>query len=88
MQGELFDNIPELRFCEGIFTKCRDIAKSRLPMPVKGETIDEYREELRDETRLEFAYRLRKLADDIEKSTLERQKNLIEYFYKDINARE
>ena len=33
-QGGLFDDIPELRFCQDIFVKSKKLAKSRLPSPV------------------------------------------------------
>lgn len=83
-QGCLFDDIPELIFCQDIFVKSRKLAKSRLPRPVAGETQEGYQQDLRDETRLEFCVQLRHLADKIEANTLDRQNKAIDCLYKGI----
>lgn len=83
-QGNLFDTIPELRFCQDIFIKSKNIAKKRLPCAVAGETKEEYIINLNDEIRLEFCQQLRNLADAIEKNTLARQKKAIDCLYKGI----
>ena len=83
-QGDLFDDIPELRFCQDIFVKSRKLAKSRLPRPVVGETQEDYQQELKDEIRLEFCVQLRHLADKIETTTLARQRKAIDCLYKGI----
>lgn len=86
MQGSLFDDIPELRFFETVFENCQKIAKERYPFPLKSEEKSEYRQLLREETRLEFAEHLRRLADNIEKNTLKRQKETINVLYDKMNA--
>ena len=73
MQGELFDNIPELRFWTSIIASSRKIAKQRLPRPVNGQTEDEYNEELKIESTLEIAYMLRTIAEHLEIKALKRQ---------------
>ena len=83
-QGGLFDDIPELRFCQDTFVKSRKLAKSRLPRPVVGETQEDYQQELKDEVRLEFCVQLRQLADKIERTTLARQREAIDCLYKGI----
>lgn len=81
-QGSLFDDIPELRFCQDIFAKSKMLAKARLPRPVDGETIEDYQINLHDEIRLEFCAQLRNLADKIETKTLARQNKSIDCLYK------
>ena len=73
MQGELFDDIPELRFWTRIIASSHRIAKQRLPHPVKGQTIEEYNEELQAESTLEIAYMLRTIADHLETKALKIQ---------------
>lgn len=73
MQGELFDDMPELRFWTSIIASSHRIAKQRLPRPVKGQTVEEYNEELQAESTLEIAYMLRTIADHLETKALERQ---------------
>lgn len=85
-QGSLFDDIPELRFFETVFENCRKIAKRRYPCQLKAEDRTEYIQLLKDETRLEFAEHLRKLADNIEQNTLKRQKNTINILYEKMDA--
>lgn len=58
---------------------CRNYVKEKLPSPVDGQDYDEYLKELKDETDLEFAYRLRKIADDIEKRILEPLKEEVRF---------
>lgn len=83
-QGSLFEDIPELRFCQDIFIKSKCIAKKRLPYPISGETKEEYQIDFRDEIRLEFCAQLRNLADKIEKNTLARQNKAIDCLYKGV----
>ena len=73
MQGELFDDIPELRFWTSIIASSKKIAKQRLPHPVKGQTVEEYNEELHSELTLEIAYMLRTIAEHLETKALKRQ---------------
>ena len=82
MQGNLFDDIPEARFWESVVDVARKKAKQKLPMQLEGESREEYYINLRDETRLEFAAQLRFIADEIERRTLERQKNTIDLLWK------
>lgn len=51
--------------------------KKRLPSPVQGESQDEYKELIRDETLLEIAERLKNIA-------LRRQRKAIDVIYKGI----
>ena len=73
MQGELFDDIPELRFWTSIIASSHKIAKQRLPRPVSGRTVEEYNEELKAESTLEIAYMLRTIAEHLETKALKRQ---------------
>lgn len=73
MQGELFDDIPELRFWTSIIASSHKIAKQRLPRPVSGQTVEEYNEELKAESTLEIAYMLRTIAEHLETKALKRQ---------------
>ena len=73
MQGELFDDIPELRFWTSIIASSHKIAKQRLPRPVNGQTVEEYNEELKAESTLEIAYMLRTIAEHLETKALKRQ---------------
>lgn len=73
VQGELFDDIPELRFWTKIIASSKKIAKQRLPHALSGQSIEDYQEELKDETTLEIAYMLRKIADSLETKALKRQ---------------
>lgn len=83
-QGGLFDDIPELRFCQDIFAKSKKLAQLRLPRPVAGESLEDYQQNLHDEIRLEFCVQLRLLADKIETTTLARQNKAIDCLYKGI----
>jgi hypothetical protein len=87
LQGELFDNIPELRFWTNIIASSRKIAKQRLPHPVLGQTDDEYNEELKEEASLELAYMLRAIASHLEEKALKRQRLNIQLNYEEQNAR-
>ena len=73
MQGELFDDMPELRFWTSIIASSHRIAKQRLPHPVKEQTVEEYNEELQAESTLEIAHMLRTIADHLETKALKRQ---------------
>lgn len=73
MQGELFDDIPELRFWTKIIASSKKIAKQRLPHPVDGQTAEEYKEELNTEAVLEISYMLRTIANHLENKALKRQ---------------
>lgn len=84
MQGSLFDDIPEARFWGSVIDGARQAAKKRLPYQLEGESKEEYDLNLRDEVRLEFAYRLHRIAAEIEKKTLERQTKAIDYLYKNL----
>ncbi len=74
VQGELFDDIPELRFWTKIVASSKKIAKQRLPRPIFGQTEDEYQEDLKDETILEMAYMLKTIASQLEEKALKRQR--------------
>ena len=78
MQGELFDDIPELRFWTSIIASSHKIAKQRLPRPVRGQTVEEYNEELKAESTLEIAYMLRTIAEHLETKALKRQNQNIQ----------
>ena len=52
--------------------------KKRLPHPIQGESDDEYKELIRDETLLEISERLKNIA-------LRRQRMSIDILYKGIN---
>ena len=86
MQGELFDNIPELRFWTSIIASSHKIAKKRLPRPVSGQTVEEYNEELKAESTLEIAYMLRTIAEHLETKALKRQNLNIQLKYEEQNA--
>ena len=86
VQGELFDDIPELRFWTRIIASSKKIAKQRLTHPVKGQTIDEYEQELKDEATLELVYILRRIADDLEEKALKRQNLNIQLNYEALNG--
>ena len=73
VQGELFDDIPELRFWTKVIASSKKIAKQRLPHPEKGQSTEDYQQELKDETTLEIAYMLRSIADHLENKALKRQ---------------
>ena len=73
VQGELFDDIPELRFWTKIVASSKKIAKQRLPHALKGQSTEDYQEELKAETTLEVAYMLRKIAEHLENKALKRQ---------------
>lgn len=83
-QGSLFDDIPEARFWGSVLAGAKKAAKARLPFQLQGESKEEYDQNLHDEIRLEFAYRLRLIAEDIENKTLYRQKKAIEFLYKNM----
>ena len=73
VQGELFDDIPELRFWTKIVASSKKIAKQRLPHALSGQSIEDYQEELKAETTLEVAYILRRIAEHLENKALKRQ---------------
>lgn len=73
VQGELFDDIPELRFWTKVIASSKKIAKQRLPHALSGQSIEDYQEELKSETTLEVAYMLRKIAEHLENKALKRQ---------------
>ena len=73
VQGELFEDIPELRFWTKIVASSKKIAKQRLPHSLSGQSIEDYQEELKAETILEVAYMLRKIAEHLENKVLKRQ---------------
>ena len=73
VQGELFDDIPELRFWTKIIASSKKIAKQRIPHAVSGQSIEDYQEELKDETMLELAYMLREIAEHLEDKAQKRQ---------------
>ena len=73
VQGELFDDIPELRFWTKIIASSKKIAKQRLPHAVSGQSIEDYQEELKDETMLELAYMLREISEHLEDKAQKRQ---------------
>ena len=73
VQGELFEDIPELRFWTKIVASSKKIAKQRLPHALSGQSIEDYQEELKAETILEVAYMLRKIAEHLENKALKRQ---------------
>jgi hypothetical protein len=65
VQGELFDDIPELRFWTKIVASSKKIAKQRLPHALSGQSIEDYQEELKAESTLEIAYMLRTIAEHL-----------------------
>lgn len=85
-QGSLFDDIPEARFFGAVWQSAAKRAKKRLPFQLNGESKEEYDENLRDETRLEFVEALRLIADDIERKTLARQIRRIEVLWEKAEA--
>ena len=85
-QGNLFDDIPEARFFGAVWKSAAKRAKKRLPYQLTGESKEEYDENLRDETRLEFVYALRIIADDIEQKTLARQIKRIKVLFEKAGA--
>lgn len=85
-QGSLFEDIPEARFWGAVWKTAAQRAKKRLPFQLSGETKEEYDENLRDETRLEFVEALRLIADDIERKTLARQIRRIEVLWEKAEA--
>ena len=81
VQGELFDDIPELRFWTKIIASSKKIAKQRLPHALSGQSIEDYQEELKDETMLEIAYILKTIAGHLEVKALRRQNLNIQLKY-------
>ena len=73
VQGELFDDIPELRFWTKVVASSKKIAKQRIPHALSGQSIEDYQEELKDETMLELAYMLREIAEHLEDKAQKRQ---------------
>lgn len=51
----------------GLKDECMEWARKKFPHPVRFEDLWEYQNFLNSEANLEFANRLRKIADDIEK---------------------
>lgn len=72
MERELFEKKESYNFDE-IFKKSKEIIKKKYPERIEGETLEEYNQFLLDETRLEIAYRLRKVADSLEEKANERK---------------
>ena len=56
-----------------IIEESRKVVKKKFPQRLDGETRDEYNQYILDETRLEVAYRLRVIADKLEKQANERK---------------
>ena len=83
VQGELFDDIPELRFWAKAIASSKKIAKQRIPRPIKGQSLEDYQEELKDETMLEFAYILKTIAGHLEAKALRRQNLNIQLKYEE-----
>ena len=54
----------------GLKESCRVFIKHKYPHAVREESMEEYNEFIEDETDLEFAIRLRKIADQIERQIL------------------
>ena len=54
--------------------QCIAYIKDKYPKPVEEEDCDDYAEFIKDESDLEFACRLRKIADQIEKRIYGEQK--------------
>ena len=85
VQGELFEDIPELRFWTKIVASSKKIAKQRLPHALSGQSIEDYQEELKAETILEVAYMLRKIAEHLENKVLKRQNLNIQLNFEEKN---
>lgn len=74
------DVLPELKDYKGFVKQARETAKKRLGGQMystrhpAGESKEDYDETLRDETRLEIAYKLREIADTVERNTINRPK--------------
>lgn len=47
--------------------ECEEYIRKKYPRPIKDEDLWEYQQFLRSEINLEFAHRLRIIADDIER---------------------
>ena len=58
----------------------RNAVKKRFK-PCEEQSIEEYEQELEDEIRLEIAYRLRKIADQLEEKALKEQRQTIRLIY-------
>lgn len=80
-QLSLIDLVPECQDFMDIKKKAEKMALANIGFQMPGEERWEYRENLRDETRLCYAELLRQLADKIETETLARQKEVIQILY-------
>lgn len=80
-QLTLLDLVPECQEFMDIKKKAEEMAKASMPYMLEGEERDEYKQDLKDETRLCYVELLRKLADKIEAETLARQNHVIEVLY-------
>ena len=60
---------------------CRDFVKAKYPSPVDGEDYLDYLEFIQTESDLEFATRIRKIADQIEERIYGKQKEVIREVY-------
>ena len=83
VQGELFDDIPELRFWAKAIASSKKIAKQRIPRPIKGQSLEDYQEELKDETMLELAHILKTIAGHLEAKAIRRQNLNIQLKYEE-----
>lgn len=63
---------------------CSEFVKKKFPCPVEDEEFDDYLQMIQDEADLEFAARLRKIADDIENRILNPMRKEIKEVYKDL----
>ena len=70
----------------GLKESCILFVKRKYPKPAEDESLEEYNEFLRDEIELEIAYRLRKIADQIEGRILNPMKKDIREVYKDLTT--
>lgn len=56
-----------------IMRETRKYIKNKFPQRIDGETRDEYNQLIEDETKLEVAYRLRKIAEKLEQEANQRK---------------
>lgn len=63
---------------------CYKFVKKKFPSPMECEEYEDYLQMLADEADLEFAFRLRVIADTIEKRILEPLKNNVRETYRDL----
>ena len=71
----------------GLKDACYKFVKKKYPSPMECEEYEDYLQMLSDEADLEFASRLRVIADEIEKRVLEPLKKNIHETYKGVEIK-